>query len=244
LAFDWFLKTMHELLQQPHPLKRLIPAQIKRPARKAVLSYLFRQAMKELAHLQPGELPSRELLKRLRHGWDNQGWDAKLDYFEMIVKQAALTDGPILECGSGLTTLVMGQLAGRRNIQTWSLEHNHRWHQRVSAALRSNQLDLANLCFSPLRNYDGFNWYDPPLAQMPSEFSLVICDGPPDLANGGRYGLLPILSSRLKKGAVILFDDAREPGQPEVLRRWAEEQGVAVELRETKEVSFAVVTCR
>ena len=238
-----YLTYMHELLDQPHPLKRLIPAQIKRPARKAVLSYLFRQAMREAAGLQPGEVPSRELLRRLRVGWDNQGWDAKLDYFETIVNQAAATEGPILECGSGLTTLLLGQVAGRRRVQTWSLEHNPLWHKRVSSALGSHHIDGVNLCFSPLRNYEGFNWYDPPLREMPSKFSLVICDGPPDLANGGRYGLLPVLASRLEKGAVILFDDAREPGQPEVLRRWSAEYGVRVELRETEEVSFAVVTC-
>lgn len=234
---------MHEILDQPHRLKRLIPAQIKRPAKKAMLAYLFRQAMRDAACLRPSEVPSRELLTRLRVGWNNQGWDAKLDYFETIVNEAAATEGAILECGSGLTTLLLGQVAGRRNIQTWSLEHNPLWYQRVSSALRSHQIEGASLCFSPLRNYDGFNWYDPPLSDMPSKFSLVICDGPPDLANGGRYGLLPILGSRLKKGAVILFDDVREPGQPEVLRRWSAEYGVRVELRETEEVSFAVVTC-
>ena len=234
---------MRELLDQPHPLKRLLPAQIKRPARKAVLLYLFRQAMRDAAGLQPGEVPSRELLRRLRVGWDNQGWDAKLDYFETIVNQAAATEGPILECGSGLTTLLLGQVAGSRKVQTWSLEHNPLWHQRVSSALKSHHIDGVNLCFSPLRTYEGFNWYDPPLTEMPSKFGLVICDGPPDLSNGGRYGLLPVLGGRLEKGAVILFDDAREPGQPEVLRRWSTEHGMRVELRETEEVSFAVVTC-
>ncbi|HEX7294662.1 MAG TPA: hypothetical protein VF251_02840 [Pyrinomonadaceae bacterium] len=238
-----FLTYMYQILDQPHPLKQLIPAQLKRPARKAVLNYVFRQAMRDAAHLQSGEVPPRELLTRLRVGWDNQGWDAKLDYFETIVNEAAVTDGPILECGSGLTTLLLGQVAGRRNVQTWSLEHNFLWYQRVASALRRHQIDGVNLCPSPLRNYDGFNWYDPPLGGMPSKFSLVICDGPPDLANGGRYGLLPILGSRLKKGAVILFDDVKEPGQPEVLRRWSAEYGVRVELRETEEVSFAVVTC-
>ena len=48
---------------------------------------------------------------------------------------------------------------------------------------------------------------------------------------------------RIKSGAVILFDDAREPGQPEVLERWTAERGVSVELRESEEVSFALVTC-
>jgi hypothetical protein len=166
-----------------------------------------------------------------------------MDYFDEIAKRAVTTEGPILECGSGLTTLVMGYLAGRRKVETWSLEHNADWHQRVSNAIKRHHVPAANLCFAPLRDYKDFNWYDPPLDKMPAKFSLIICDGPPSLAPGARYGLLPILGDRLNAGAVILFDDARKPGQPEVLRRWAAESGVSFELRETEEVSFALVTC-
>lgn len=234
---------MNGMLELPPLFKRVIPAQIKRPVKSAVLSYIFRQAMRELGRLPLGAVPSRELLTKLRLGWDNQGWDAKLDYFEEIAKRAVATEGPILECGSGLTTLVLGQLAGRRKVETWSLEHHTGWHQRVSKAIERHHVPGVNLCFSPLRDYERFNWYDPPLAKMPANFSLVICDGPPDLAKGGRYGLLPILGSRIQSGAVILFDDAKEPGQPEVLRRWMAERGASVELRETEEVSFALVTC-
>ena len=234
---------MRETIELPGPLKRLFPAQIKRPAKAALLSYMFRQAMRDVAKLAPGEMPSRELLKKLRLGWDNQGWDAKLDYMEEILRRALEAKGPVLECGSGLTTLLLGQLIGRR-VETWSLEHHAQWHQRVSNAIKRHNVPGVHLCFAPLRDYEQFNWYDPPLAEMPAQFSLVICDGPPDLANGGRYGLLPILGDRLATGTVILFDDVREPGQPEVLRRWETESGVNVELRETEEVSFALVTCR
>ena len=235
--------NMRDNIELPGPLKRLFPAQIKRPAKAALLSYLFRQAMRDVAKLPPGEMPSRDLLKKLRLGWDNQGWDAKFDYLEEILKRALETQGPVLECGSGLTTLLLGQLAGKRGVETWSLEHHAQWHQRVSNAIKRHHVPGVHLCFAPLRDYKQFNWYDPPLAEMPRQFSLVICDGPPDLANGGRYGLLPILGDRLAPGTVILFDDVREPGQPEVLRRWETESGVNVELRETEEVSFALVTC-
>ena len=234
---------MRGLLELPRPIKRLIPSQLKRPARAAVLSYTFRQAMRELASLPAGEMPSRELLKKLRLGWDNQGWDAKFGYMEEIMRHVVTTKGPILECGSGLSTLVMGQLAGKRGVEIWGLEHNAEWHQRVSGTLKRYRIPGVKLSCAPLREYAGFNWYDPPLAEMPGKFSLVICDGPPDLAHGGRYGLLPVLGDRLESGAVILFDDAREPGQPEVLQRWADESGVGVELRENDEVSFAIVTC-
>src|SRR5687767_11129442 len=87
---------MRGLLELPRPIKRLIPPQIKRSARSAVLSYMFRQAMRDVAKLAPGEMPSRELLKKLRLGWDNQGWDAKLDYLEEILKRALETQGPVL----------------------------------------------------------------------------------------------------------------------------------------------------
>ena len=234
---------MRETIELPGPLRRLFPARIKRPVKAALLSYIFNQGMRDLARLQPGEMPSRELLKKLRLGWDNQGFDAKLDYLEEIIKRAIVTEGTVLECGSGLTTLVLGQLAGRRNVQTWSLEHNPDWYRRVSSAIARNHVPGVNLCLAPLREYDNCKWYDPPLAEMPAKFNLVICDGPPILANGGRYGLLPTLGNRLECGAVILFDDARKPGQPEVLRRWESEFGVSVELRETEEVSYALVTC-
>ena len=234
---------MPDSIELPGPLKRLIPAQIKRPAKSALLAYIFRQTMREIAKLPPGEIPSRELLKKLRLGWDNQGWDAKLDYFEEIARRAVTTKGPILECGSGLSSLVMGYLAGRRGVEVWSLEHNSDWHRRVAGVIKRHRVPGLNLCLAPLRDYGEFNWYDPPLAKMPEKFSLVICDGPPDLAHGGRYGLLPVLGDRIESGSVILFDDAREPGQPEVLQRWVAETGASVELRETEEVSFAVITC-
>ena len=232
---------MREIPQLPGPLKPLIPQQLKLAARSVLFAYIFRQAMRDLTRLRPGEMPSRELLKKLRLGWNNQGWDAKLDYLEEIAERAVATEGPILECGSGLTTLVLGYLAGKRKVRTWSLEHNAGWHRRVSNAIERYRVPEVNLCFAPLRDYEKFNWYDPPLADMPATFRLVICDGPPDLASGGRYGLLPIFWNRLEPGAVVLFDDAREPGQPDVLQRWTSERGVSVELRETEEVSFALV---
>jgi len=235
---------VRSILDLPRPLKRLIPPQLKRPARSLVLAYTFRQAMREIARLPLGEMPPRELLIKLRQGWDNQGWDAKLDYLEEILRRALVTDGPVLECGSGLTTLLLGQLAGRRGMETWTLEHHEGWYKRVSAVIKDYRIPGLRYSCAPLRDYGEFNWYDPPLAEMPREFGLVICDGPPDLAHGGRYGLLPVLGDRLKSGTVILFDDAREPGQPQVLQRWTAEPGVNVEFRETDEVSFALVTCR
>jgi hypothetical protein len=232
---------MERLLTEPHPLKRWIPSGLKRAARGVLLSHAFRQAARQIAALPPGEPPGRETLRRLRTGWDNAGWDGKLDYLEEVAAQAAVTPGPVLECGSGLTTVLVGLLAGRRGVETWSLEHHPQWHERVAAALEKHRVPNVRVCLSPLRNYEGFNWYGPPLDRMPEQFGLVVCDGPPDIEGGGRYGLMPVMGPRLPPGALILFDDAREAGQDEVLRRWEAEGRAVVELRETSEVSFALV---
>ena len=61
--------------------------------------------------------------------------------------------------------------------------------------------------------------------------SLVICDGPPSSTRGGRFGLVPVLRENLAPGFRILLDDARRPGEREVLRRWASEFDLEYDVR-------------
>jgi hypothetical protein len=222
------------------PLKRLVPAPLKRAAKAALLERTFRNAMRCVSDLPLGVVPPRELLNDLLVGWGNEGFAAQTDYLEEVSRQAARTSGPVLECGSGLTTIMLGLLAGRRGIQTWSLEHFAEWQARVMSVLERFEIPNVQICATPLRSYGSFAWYDPPLAEMPKEFQLVICDGPPGSTAGGRYGLLPVMGKRLPAGSVILLDDATRPGEVEVLRRWASETKLRVS--SPHENSFAVLT--
>ena len=222
------------------PLKRLVPAPLKRAARAALLDRTFRNAIRRVADLRLGVVPPRELLNDLLVGWGNEGFAAQTDYLEEVSRQAARTSGPVLECGSGLTTIMLGLLAGRRGIQTWSLEHFAEWQARVTSALERFEIPNVQICAAPLRSYGEFAWYDPPLAEMPKEFHLVICDGPPGSTAGGRYGLLPVMGERLRAGSVILLDDATRPGEVEVMQRWASETKLRVS--SPPENKFAVIT--
>jgi hypothetical protein len=75
---------------------------------------------------------------------------------------------------------------------------------------------------------------------MPMTFDLVICDGPPQQTTlGGRYGLLPEMKSRLTNGSLILMDDAIP--QSKTIQRWKEDFGVAVELIDDREHTFAMI---
>ena len=225
-------------------IKRLLPKKLKRAAKQALLARTFRRAVGEVMSLPPGQMPSRETLARLLTGWDNDGMAADLDYVAEVAAMAAATEGPVLECGSGLTTVILGLLAGRRGVGIWSLEHHPEWHARVRAILQRHAIPGVNVCLAPLRDYGAFSWYELPASGLPEKFRLVICDGPPESTPGGRYGLVPILGERLTSGAQILLDDANRPSESEALRRWTAETGASVALREMPTGSFALVTCR
>ena len=64
---------------------------------------------------------------------------------------------------------------------------------------------------------------------MPRSFSLVICDGPPSRTLGGRYGLVPVMRTRLKAGCVILLDDAEREHERQIARLWQTELGAKAE---------------
>ena len=222
-------------------LKRVVPTPLKRAAKNALLDRTFRRGVRRIASLPFGVVPAREQLNDLMIGWGNEGFAAQTDYLEEVARQAAKTKGPILECGSGLTTIMLGLLAGRRGIQTWSLEHVPEWRTRVAGALKRFEIPNVQICSTPLRHYGEFAWYDPPLVTLPKEFQLVICDGPPGSTEGGRYGRLSVLGDRLPAGSVILLDDATRPGEAEVLRRWTSEAKFQVSAPGETNGSFAVI---
>ena len=222
-------------------VKKLVPKWLKRPAKEMLLRRRLRAAIKAISKLPAGQIPNRQQLSELLAGWSNEGYAANLEYLEAVAKNSVTTSGPVLECGSGVTTILLGILCGRRNIEVWSLEHYREWGERVSEALQSNGISGAHVCVSPLVEYGDFVWYDPSLAQMPKEFPLVICDGPPGNTKGGRYGLLPVIGNRLPPGSTILLDDAGRPGEAELIKKWEAEAGFETEIVESEGRGFAIM---
>ena len=223
-------------------LKRLVPRPVKQKIKQTLHQRALDATLNEIALLPLGELPSTDLLERLQTAWDNEGMAAQTAYLREVARHASQTPGPILECGSGLTTLIIGLLAGRRNVESWTLEHFGDWHRRVSETLARQDITTVNNCFSPLRDYGDFSWYDPPREKLPDKFSLIVCDGPPGSTPGGRYGLVPVLKEKLEPGTIILLDDADRDAEAGALRRWSELLELNISLHEETRGKYAVVT--
>jgi predicted O-methyltransferase YrrM len=178
----------------------------------------------------PGHnLDDREILADLSYGWGNPGYSANLDFLLACAQHAAQSRLPVLECGSGITTIITGIVAQKYGNTVWSLEHMKSWHDRLKKYLELYKIDSVKLIHSPLADYGDFTWYRTPLDKMPDEFSLVICDGPPANNKGGRYGLMPIMKQKLAPGCVILFDNANRKTEQENVARWEEQVNMSRE---------------
>ena len=222
-------------------LKKWLPKSIKRPIKEMLERRQLSGAVRAIAKLPEGQIPTRRQLSELVAGWSNEGYAANLEYLDAVAKTSLQAEGPILECGSGATTILLGILCARRKIEVWSLEHSVEWRERVTEALRRNRISGVHVCASPLVEYGQFVWYDPPLSQMPKQFSLVICDGPPGNTKGGRYGLLPVMGDRLPPGSTILLDDAGRPGEVELIKKWEHEARFQTEVIKSQGSEYAVM---
>jgi flavin-dependent dehydrogenase len=138
--------------------------------------------------------------------------------------------GPTLECGSGLSTLLLGVIAQQRGHEHWALEHKAEWADKVERGAERHGLRAVRVHTAPLKRYAGYTWYDPPFHEMPRHFALAVCDGPPADTPGGRYGLVPVMRERLSVGCVILLDDAEREHEREIAQRWQTELGASHEL--------------
>ena len=201
-------------------IRNLIPLSIRKKLLKIHHHYVLNRALSDLLLMADKNAIDRTLLKRLIYGWGNQGFSAQTDYLESCVEYAYKTNGSILECGSGLSTIIVGVIAKKRGIQLTSFEHYKEWGDKVAAVTQKLGLDNVTINVKPLKDYGDYCWYDVAAVKIPANVGLVICDGPPAQTKGGRYGMVPVVGSSLKPGAVILMDDTIREDERKIIERW------------------------
>jgi hypothetical protein len=211
----------------------------------SVRNYQFNRALERIGRVAPAKVPDRKIIEDLFFASGNQSYGADPEYLDELVRRSATTSNPILECGSGLTTILLGLFAGARGVSVCSLEHDPEWYESTAAMMRRYKIENIQLLLSPLRSYGDFSWYDPPLDRMPKHFGMVVCDGPPKKSTtGDRYGLLPVMRDRLGTGSVILLDDVELENPDPVLSRWLEELSASYRVFPSRASAYAVVTLR
>lgn len=212
-------------------IKKLLPSWLKGLVKESRRRWRFQSAFARYAAVPAHNVPSNGIVQDLISSWGNEGYSAMTEYILALREHASQSTGPILECGSGLSTLVLGLEASRRGLQVWSLEHDMEWTLRMRREIARLGLDSIVLCKAPLKDFGSFTWYDAPLKSMPSKFALAVCDGPPGNTRGGRYGLIELLRDRFRPGAIVLLDDYNRPEEQEIAQRWVRETGSTIDSR-------------
>lgn len=208
---------------QEHRSQGRIARALERRIGSTYQQFQFWRAMRQfLRTVQEGkETADPHLLAELVRGWGNS-WSAQLEFLEASLRATREADGPILECGSGLSTLLIGAVAQSRGARVWTLEHEPKWANRVQKYLRKYRIHSVTMCMAPIRSFGDFDWYAlTSLQTIPGKISLVVCDGPPGGTRGGRYGLVPVMLDKLRPDCTILLDDGARDEESAIAARWA-----------------------
>jgi predicted O-methyltransferase YrrM len=162
----------------------------------------------------------RKNIIMLALAWGNPGYAASISYLLSICERVRQTHGPILECGSGVSTILIAALTSTRKTPYVVLEHDRKWYEHLKVILDTLGFQHVRLVHAPLQNFGYYDWYRVPADQIADDIRLVICDGPPGKIDGGRYGLMPRMENHLADDCVILLDDAHREGERQVLDAW------------------------
>jgi|TARA_B100001971_G_C18247864_1_gene575742 hypothetical protein len=189
-------------------------------------------------------LPGKRLLSLFRYGWGNVTYSAGTSYLEYSVKLFSRKEGEVLECGSGLTTVVLGLLAEKTGREIHSLEHDSSWWKLVRRRLSSLKIKSVKLHLYPLADRGSYHWYDWVATDLPDSFKLILCDGPPGETLGGRRGLLYEMNNRLAEGSIIMVDDAERSDEMEMLNEWLQSREFIISLQQETDLDkqFAILT--
>lgn len=142
----------------------------------------------------------------------SNAYGALEDVLAVSVKMAREATGPIIETGSGLTTILM---AAATEQTVYCLEHSRLYAEHLRQMVEESGVNGIGLCECPIK--DG--WYDVAGKTLPASYSFGLNDGPPRTI-GSRTGFMTHFGDRVQS---IICDDADDPEYLLYLTAWAGE---------------------
>jgi hypothetical protein len=158
-----------------------------------------------------------------------RGWAASPDFMLNLLNVVKGLSNPqaILECSSGVSTIVLAQYIKNNSLscQLISLDHDEYYANKTKADLKKLGLEkYAQVIYAPLTEYtiEGkkWLWYETRKVSL-GYIDLLVVDGPPtDTQQLARFPALPVLKSLDISVANILMDDMIREDEKEILRLW------------------------
>lgn len=154
-------------------------------------------------------------------------WSAEADFLQIIVDACLdFRPGQILECSSGLTTLMLArccQIYGEGHVI--SLEDGLKYAHDTRAYIDRYGLgDYVSVIHAPLQEMavDGtrYRWYSTD-AIPEAGIDMLVIDGPSGfIQKNSRYPALPVCHSRFSEHCMIYLDDAAREDEQAIVALW------------------------
>ena len=167
-----------------------------------------------------------------------RGWAASPDVLRhLLALVEETTPRLVVECGSGVSTVVTAAYLRRRGMQgrVVALEHEPAFAAATRRLVAAHGLEAwAEVRDAPLvtQDYAGRSgpWYSPDAYQDLAEIGVLFVDGPPQaVGDRAREPARHLLDGRLATRHAILLDDTSRDEDAAVARDWAEHFGCTVE---------------
>lgn len=163
-------------------------------------------------------------------GWALTGDSAALLAREVLVRNPQT----ILELGSGVSTLILGQILKRNGRgRLLSVDHDHMWANQTRKHIEFLGLqDYVSVIVAPLKSLpignQSYEWYDIPESSLDElgPIDILLVDGPPQSSDNpqeARYPAHPFLRERLSRNAMVFVDDAKRTTESNMVKRWMAE---------------------
>ncbi len=170
------------------------------------------------------------IIGKLRNGTEAEGdyeellrfagnsWAADAGVLAGISRIARQCRGPIIETGSGMSSVVMAAMTDQ---QVYTLEHLEHFAATTSYWAQLAEVRNLNIGCAPLKDF----WYDIEKFELPRKFALGFCDGPPRLY-GTRHKFLELIAPRCQ--VVVLDDVSSDARYQRIVNEYAAHNGMEV----------------
>ena len=185
--------------------------------RDSLAGHIRRLSGQTLTHVIPrvraGIETEEDYNEAFQYAANNYAADAGV--LAVVTGVARKCRGPIIETGSGLSSVFMGAATDQT---VYSLEHVANYAAQTVTWCEEAGVSNVGVCHAPLKDF----WYDIDQFDLPKKFALGFCDGPPRMY-GTRMKFFEVLASRCE---VIVVDDIKtDNGFAKAVNAWAEANG-------------------
>jgi predicted O-methyltransferase YrrM len=187
--------------------------------RDSLAAHIRRLSQQTLAHVIPrvraGIETDHDYNEAFRYGGNNYAADPGV--LALLTGVARKCRGPIIETGSGLSSVFLGAVSER----VYSLEHVAHYAAQTVAWCEESGVTSVGVCCAPLKDY----WYDIDAFELPAKFALGFCDGPPRMY-GTRMKFFERIAPRCS--AIIVDDLKTDVAFMRKVNEWAAANGMVV----------------